>query len=231
MNEPRRVFLFTCVCTMALAGCMDDPVATMAEADSPPAAAATVALERQPPHKLLELVAPIALYPDVLVAQMLIAATHPAEISHAGVWLEQAPSADAAQLAQAVDNQPWSPDIKALTLLSPVLDALNRNYAWTVALGEAYAEEPTQVLRAVQALRHKAQAAGKLAATGAQLVINDGDTILIEPADPRRASVPGGKAYDIATFERFDWGWHSWALDWRHGAVMYQDAPLLAEAD
>src|SRR5947209_4960647 len=128
MNERRRVFLFT-VCTMALAGCMDDPVATMAEPDSPPAAAATVALEPQLPQKLLELVAPIALYPDVLVAQMLIAATHPAEISHAGVWLEQAPSADAAQLAQAVDNQPWPPDIKALTLLSPVLDALNRNYA------------------------------------------------------------------------------------------------------
>src|SRR5437588_12776840 len=81
------------------------------------------------------------------------------------------------------------------------------------------------------ALRHKAQAAGKLAASGAQLVINDGDTILIEPADPRRVSMPGGKAYDIATFERFDWGWHSWALDWRHRAVMYQDAPLLAKAD
>ena len=55
--------------------------------------------------------------------------------------------------------------------------------------------------------------------------------LLIEPADPQHVYVPGGAMLDIGPFERFAWGWHSWQVDWQHGAVMYQDAPYLAKAD
>jgi len=215
---------------LAVAGCADDPVAAMAF-DAAPVAAAGATVVHQPSPKVEELVAPIALYPDVLVAQVLAAATQPADLVHAKLWLDAYHGASAGELAQAVDGQSWDPQVKALTLLPPVLAALNRNFAWTTALGEAYASEPAEVLRAVQAVRREAQAAGKLASTSEQHVSAVDDSILIEPADPQHVYVPGGAMLDIGPFERFAWGWHSWQVDWQHGAVMYQDAPYLAKAD
>ena len=175
-----------------------------------------------------QLVAPIALYPDVLVAQMLAGATHPDELAHAQTWLDDQPRVDAGELAQAVDGQRWDPDVKALTLAPAVLDAMNRNFVWTVALGEAYADGPAEVLREVQAVRHMAQAAGELKSTSEQRVVAEGDTLLIEPVDPARVQLPGGELLDIGTFERFGWGWHGWAVDWKHAALRYQDAPYVA---
>ena len=102
---------------------------------------------------------------------------------HAKLWLDAYHGASAGELAQAVDGQSWDPQVKALTLLPPVLAALNRNFAWTTALGEAYASEPAEVLRAVQAVRREAQAAGKLASTSEQHVSAVDDSILIEPAE------------------------------------------------
>ncbi|HYR32838.1 MAG TPA: DUF3300 domain-containing protein [Burkholderiales bacterium] len=182
----------------------------------------------QPSHKVQELVAPIALYPDVLVAQMLAASTHPDEVVHARLWLEAHHFANAQELAQAVDGEAWAPDIKALTLLSPVLDAMRRNFAWTAALGEAYTDAPDEVLGAVQSVRRDALAAGALKSTSEQNVITQGDTILIQPANAERAYVPGGGVFDVAVFERFAWGWHGWEVNWQQGAVRYQDAPYLS---
>ncbi|HYL23282.1 MAG TPA: DUF3300 domain-containing protein [Burkholderiales bacterium] len=213
---------------LAVAGCADDPVAAMAFDSRPVAAAAGATAVQQPSQKVDELVAPIALYPDVLVAQVLAAATQPAEVVHAGLWLDEHRGASAAQLAQAVDGQPWDAGIKALTLLPDVLAALNRNYAWTVALGEAYAADPADVLRAVQAVRRKAQAAGELAGTTEQQVLAEGETILIEAANPDSVRVPGGPVSDVSLGDRFTWGWHSWDVDWQHGTLMYQDAPYLS---
>ena len=212
---------------LAVAGCADDPVAAVAF-DAAPVAAAGATAEQHPSQKVEELVAPIALYPDVLVAQILAAATQPAEVVHAGLWLDEHRGASAAQLAQAVDGQPWDAGIKALTLLPDVLAALNRNYAWTMALGEAYAADPAEVLRAVQAVRRKAQAAGELASTTEQRVLAVGGAILIEPASPDLVRVPGGLVSDVSLGDRFAWGWHSWNVDWQHGALMYQDAPHLS---
>ena len=175
-----------------------------------------------------ELVAPIALYPDVLVAQMLAGATHPDELVHAQTWLDSRRREDAGELAQTVDGERWNPDIKALTLQPAVLDAMNRHFAWTVALGEAYARAPAEVLAEIQAVRHTAQAAGELKSTNDERVIAAGDTLLIEPADPVQVQLPGAAPFDIGTFERFGWGWHGWAVDWKHGAVRYQDAPYVA---
>ena len=212
---------------LAVAGCADDPVAAMAF-DAAPVAAAGATAVHPPSQKVEQLVAPIALYPDVLVAQVLAAATQPAEVVHAGRWLDEHRGASAAELAQAVDGQPWDAGVKALTLIPDVLAAMNRNYAWTVALGEAYAADPADVLRAVQAVRRKAQAAGELASTTEQHVLADGEALLIEPANPDHVHVPGGLAFDVSLGDRFNWGWHSWDVDWQHGALMYQDAPYLS---
>jgi hypothetical protein len=231
----RKTLITLALLALALASCAYDPIAYEAE---PPAVAASATVAAagataapQPSERLQQLVTPIALYPDVLVAQVLAATTHPDEVSHVALWLEDDRHADAAELAQAVDGESWSPDIKALVLVHPVLDALSRNYAWTVALGEVYADDPAEVLRAVQVVRHKAQAAGELASTSEQRVMAEGDTILIEPTDPAHVHVPGHSAFDIALGDRFTWGWHSWDVDWQHGALMYQDVPYLVRAD
>jgi hypothetical protein len=182
----------------------------------------------QPSRKVEELVAPIALYPDVLVAQILAAATQPAEVVHAALWLENHRDASAFELAQAVDGQPWDASIKALTLFPDVLAAMNRDRAWTTALGEAFAADPADVLGAVQAMRRKARAAGELASSSEQRVVAWSDRILIEPTNPDFVHVPGARAFDIRLGGRFPWRWHSWNIDWQHGALTYQDAPYLS---
>jgi hypothetical protein len=213
---------------LAVTGCADDPVAAMAFHAAPTTAAVGATAIQQPSEKLQQLVAPIALYPDVLVAQILAAATQPADLVHVERWLAAHRGAGAFELAQAVDGQPWDGGIKALTLFPDVLAAMNRNYAWTVALGEAYAADPAATLRAVQAVRRKAQAAGELATLSGQHVVAQGEAILIQPANPGVVDVPGGRAFDVSLGDRFNWGWHNWNVDWLHGALLYQDAPYLA---
>jgi len=88
-------------------------------------------------EQLQQLVAPIALYPDELVAQVLAAATYPAEIVEANRWLQQNSSLKDAQLADAVDKQPWDPSVKALTQFPSVLANMDKNLSWTSALGDA----------------------------------------------------------------------------------------------
>jgi hypothetical protein len=194
-------------------------------ASRPPAPVSAPAPEPQPSDEVLQLVSPIALFPDVLVAQVLAASTHPAELRQSHRWFAAYRGRSVEDIAQAIDGQAWDPDIKALTVLSPMLDALTGNFAWTVALGKAYGEDPGQVLAAVQALRRQAQASGELSRTSEQILIVEGRTILIEPAHPHLVYVPGGGIFDISGFERFSWGWHGWQVNWKQGVVMYQDAP------
>ncbi len=222
-----KTLLVSLALALALPGCADDPVAQMAFHSQPGSAAGGATGMQQPSEDLEELVAPIALYPDVLMAQVLAAATQPADIMHAALWLDAHRGASALELAQAVDGRSWDAGIKALALFPDVLDAMNRNYAWTVALGEAYATDPADVLRAVQAVRRKALAAGELVRASHQRIIADGETILIQPANPDLVYVPGGRTFDVSVGHRFNWGWHSWNVDWRHGSLLYQDTPYL----
>ena len=147
----------------------------------------------QPSEQEQQLVAPIALYPDSLVAQILAAATNPTEIVQAWRWMQQHPGLQGQQLADAVDSQPWDPSVKALVQFPSVLDNMNTNLSWTSALGDAYSNAPQDVLDAVQVLRQQAQAAGRLQSNGQQTVSTQGQTIVIEPADPEVVYVP---AYD-----------------------------------
>jgi hypothetical protein len=154
---------------------------------------ATAAQAALPAEQLDQLVAPVALYPDALLAQVLAASTYPDEIADAAGWMRQNSSLKGSQLAEAVDAQPWDPSVKALTQFPSVLANMDQNRSWTSALGEAYMSEPAAVMQQVQVLRQRAQAAGTLRSTSQQSVATQDGTIVIEPANPAVVYVP---AYD-----------------------------------
>jgi hypothetical protein len=145
------------------------------------------------PEELQQMVAPIALYPDALVSQILAAATYPTEIVEADRWVQDHSNLKGNDLANAVDQQPWDPSIKAITQFPSVLANLDKNLAWTSALGEAYVNQSEGVMDAVQVMRARAQASGNLKSNEQEKVVTEEKTIVIEPADPEVVYVP---AYD-----------------------------------
>jgi hypothetical protein len=142
-------------------------------------------------EELQALVAPIALYPDALVAQILSGATFPDQIGAADYWLGQNKSLTGSALMTAVDQQDWDPSVKALTQFPSVLDNMGQNLAWTSQLGEAYHNQQADVMTAVQTLRSKAQAAGNLK-SGSQITVvqQSPQTIVIQPTNPQVVYVP-----------------------------------------
>ena len=137
------------------------------------------------------LVAPIALYPDALVAQVLAGATFPDEITAADQWVKANPNLKGDALLQAAEKQPWDPSVKALTQFPSVLDNMNQNLGWTSALGEAYYYQQADVMKAVQVLRKQAKAAGNLTSSSELKVVQqDPQTIVIQPAQPTVVYVP-----------------------------------------
>jgi hypothetical protein len=143
-----------------------------------------------PAPEMEQLVAPIALYPDPLVAQILAAATYPSEVVQAWSWQQQHSGLQGQELANWVDLQPWDQSVKALTQFPSVLDSMNSNLTWTSALGDAYANQPDAVMAAVQALRQRAQSSGRLYSTNQQTVTTQDQAITIEPVDPEVVYVP-----------------------------------------
>src|SRR5437588_1810911 len=111
------------------------------------------------------LVAPIALYPDALVAQILAAATCPTEVVEGDRWMQQHPDLKGDAFAQAVDSQSWDPGVKALTQFPSVLAMMDKNLSWTSSPGDAYVNRQQNVLDAVQVMRQRAQQAGNLKST------------------------------------------------------------------
>jgi len=141
--------------------------------------------------QLQALVAPIALYPDSLVAQILTAATFPDQVAIGNYWLQQNKSLTGSALMQAVDKESWDPSVKALTEFPSVLDNLAKNLTWTSSLGEAYHHQQAEVMTAIQTLRAQAKAAGNLK-SGPQIQVlqQAPQTIVIEPANPQIVYVP-----------------------------------------
>jgi len=137
-----------------------------------------------------QLVAPIALYPDALVGQVLAASTYPTQVVEADRWLQQNPGLKGEALGSAVDKQPWDPSIKGLTQFPDVLNNMSKNITWTSALGDAYFNDPQSVMNVIQALRRDAEKAGNLTSSSQQTVKMEGQTIIIEPADPTVVYVP-----------------------------------------
>jgi hypothetical protein len=143
------------------------------------------------PEQLQALVAPIALYPDALVAQMLSGATFPDQIAEANAWLDQHKGVTGEKLAEEVNKEQWDPSVKALTQFSSVLENMNKNMAWTSEVGEAYHNQPKDVMEAVQVLRAQAKAAGNLKSTSQMTVTEQSpDVIVIQPANPQVVYVP-----------------------------------------
>jgi hypothetical protein len=145
----------------------------------------------QSAEQLQALVAPIALYPDALVAQVLSASTFPDQVALAQNWIAQHKDLTGQKLMEEVDKQTWDPAVKALTAFPTVLDNMAKNLAWTSSLGEAYHFQAKEVMEAVQTLRAKAKAEGKLQTNAQIKVVQEApQTIVIEPANPQVVYVP-----------------------------------------
>jgi hypothetical protein len=149
------------------------------------------------PEELQALVAPVALYPDRLVAEILAASTFPDEVAIASYWLHENQKLTGKSLMKAVDKQSWGASVKALTEFPSVLDNMAKNLTWTSSLGEAYHNQPSEVMAAIQVLRVKAKDAGHLKSTPEMTVAQQTpQTIVIEPANPQVVYLP---TYDPAT--------------------------------
>jgi hypothetical protein len=147
------------------------------------------------PGQLDALVAPIALYPDPLLAQILTASTYPLEIVLADRWL-QAPENAALRgdaLAAALLPQSWDPSVKSLAPFAPILHMMDENLAWTEQVGDAFLADQGAVMDSVQRLRRQARQSGNLRSTPQEDVIQQGPDVQIEPPNPDVLNIP---AYD-----------------------------------
>jgi uncharacterized membrane protein YgcG len=146
------------------------------------------------PQQLDDLVAPIALYPDTLLSQILVASTYPLEVVEAQQWLQQNANLKGQALVNAAQKQNWDPSIQALVVFPDVLARLNQDIRWTTDLGNAFLAQQADVMAAVQRLRSQAQANGKLSSTPQQQVTtetqNGQQAIQIQPVDPGVIYVP-----------------------------------------
>jgi len=192
--------------------------------------------------QLDQMLAPIALYPDEVLGQILIAATYPLEVVQANRWLTNPANASlrGADLAAALQQQSWDPSIKSLVPFPQILSMMDLDLDWTETLGDAFLAQQGDVMDAVQQLRARAQAAGTLASTPQQSVTNNDQAVEIAPPDANTVYVPVYDpdmaygdwpypqyppydlvfpGYPLGAFVGFSifapfWGWDSW--DWHH---------------
>jgi hypothetical protein len=147
----------------------------------------TVKLSKQ---QLDSLTAPIALYPDALLAQVLMAATFPDEVQAAAEWSKQNPQQKGDEAVKAVASKPWDPSVQSLVAFPQVLATMASKPEWVSQLGDAFLAQPNDVMNSVQQLRKQAQQAGNLKSNEQQKVIVEQDTIQIQPANPQVVYVP-----------------------------------------
>jgi len=230
---------------LVIASSQNQSLAQTADAATPTQAAPMSQSE------LRGLVAPIALYPDNLVAEVLAAATFPDQVAIAEYWLQQNTNLTGNALVQAVDKESWDASVKGLTGFPSVLGNMAKSLSWTSELGEAYHNQKAEVMTAIQTLRAQAKSAGHLKSTPQITVVQQApQTIVIEPANPQVVYVPqynpaviygypyvtpGYTAGDVAVasalsfgagvavgaFMGGGWGWNAWGCDWGGGAVLY----------
>jgi hypothetical protein len=144
--------------TMPASSASTDPSATADPNVAPAASTYTPPTAAQ----LISLLAPVAVFPDKLVAQVLAASEYPDQITQANTWLAQNSTLKGDALQQAIDKQTWDPGVKAIVVFPDVLHQMASNVPWTTALGEAYVNDPNDVMNAIQALRTQAMACNKL---------------------------------------------------------------------
>lgn len=170
--------------------------ALRAQTATPPAAAPQGAPAAQPfsQGELDSMLAPIALYPDALLSQIMMASTYPLEIVEAARWRKANASLKDKALEDALQKQTWDESVKSLTAFPDVLDRMNQDLAWTQKLGDAFLAQQDQVMDTIQGLRGKAKAAGNLQSNEQQKVeVQQADNkqyIVIEPTNPQVVYVP-----------------------------------------
>jgi hypothetical protein len=207
--------------------------------------------------ELRNLVAPIALYPDNLVGEVLAASTFPDQIAVANYWLQQHKDLNGNDLVQAVDKQSWNESVKGLTQFPTVLNNMAKSLTWTSQLGEAYHNQRSEVTAAIQTLRKQAKDAGHLKSTSQIKVEQENpQTIVIQPADPDVVYVPeynpaviygvpyttpGYTGADVAAASALSFGagvalgalagggggWNSWGMNWSGGTVNFNRAAFV----
>jgi hypothetical protein len=237
----------------ALLGCMLLAVPADAQAPpppppgGPPAAGTPIYSDAQ----LEQLLAPVALYPDDLLGQILMAATYPLEVVQADRWMQDSAhsSLRGTALAQALQEQPWDASVKSLTAYPQILAWMDSALDWTEAAGDAFLAQQPEVMDAVQRLRSRAQAAGTLSSTPQQTVTADNQGIEITSPDSGVEYVPvydpqmvyGSwpypdyppydfylAGYPFGTYIAFPilapyWGWDR--PDWRHHRIDIDNGP------
>jgi hypothetical protein len=142
------------------------------------------------PEELEQILAPIALYPDSLLAQILMASTYPLEVVQADRWAKQNKDLKGDALTAALEKQPWDPSVKSLVNFPQVLTMMSEKLDWTQKLGDAFLAQQKDVMDSVQTLRKKAVDAGNLKTTKEQKVVVEQETIVIESASPQVVYVP-----------------------------------------
>ena len=197
--------LATILATAASAQSPSWPTPPAPQAESPaapravrPAAPQTKTASPLSPARLGQMLAPIALYPDDLLADVLAAATYPLYVVEAARWLQDPQNAalKGDQLFAALQQKSWDPSVKSLALFPRILRMLDANFEWTEQLGEAYLADPAALMDAVQRLRRRAQAAGRLVTTPQEIVHTEQEptrieeSITIEAPSPEVVYVP-----------------------------------------
>jgi uncharacterized membrane protein YgcG len=140
--------------------------------------------------ELDQMLAPIALYPDSLLAQILVAATYPDEVTAADRWVKAHSNITGDALPNALSSMKWDESVKALAAFPQVLAMMASENDWTQSLGDAFMSQQADVTASIQRLRHKAYAAGNLQTTAEQKVVVKGEYVDIEPVNPEVIYVP-----------------------------------------
>src|SRR5450830_1491542 len=154
-------------------------------------------------EELDQMLAPIALYPDSLLAQVLMASTYPLEVVQAARFVDSRPGMQGDGLARAIAPMPWDPSVKSLAQFPSVLAMMNDKLDWTQRLGDAFLSQQANVMDTVQNLRIKAQVAGNLQSTNQQRILQQDQVIVIEPVNPQVIYVP----YYNPTIVYGGWWW------------------------
>lgn len=145
-------------------------------------------------QQLDQMLAPVALYPDALLSQLLMASTYPDDVAQAATWSGKNTSLSGDAAVKAVQEQPWDPSVMSLAAFPSVLDMMGRQPEWVRSVGDAFLEQPEDVMSSVQRLRSQAQAAGTLTSNDQQTVSTQTEgnatVVTIEPASPSVVYVP-----------------------------------------
>jgi len=164
------------------------------------------------PEQLQRLVAPVALYPDSLLASILAASSYPSQVAEANNWLAPRRNLSPEELANQADKQQWDPSVKELLPFPPVLQNLSSNLSWTSELGDAYYNQQAEVMDAIQEMRRQAKKSGTLKSNDQIHVTDRHGHITIDPASPQNDEVyvPAYDPWDVYGYPIDPWpGWVS----------------------